>query len=84
MVTMSKTPSCYHGCNVQNTLLFSREIQKFGLVYIAKGQEKRDEILGNNIGSSEFEAFVGGLGWEMNWQDLQGFLPTIGKGGNIW
>eukprot|EP00116_Pleurobrachia_bachei_P001666 sb/3461928/ len=64
----------------QFDLLHNREIQKFGLVYIAKGQEKRDEILGNNIGSAEFEAFVGGLGWEMNWQDLQGFLPTIGKG----
>ena len=62
------------------TSLFSREIHKFGLIYIARGDEKRKDALSHNVGSKEFEEFVAGLGWEVNWRDLHGYVPTIGTG----
>ena len=63
-----------------NLLPLSREIHKFGLIYIARGDEKRKDALSHNVGSKEFEEFVAGLGWEVNWRDLHGFVPTIGTG----
>ena len=57
---------------------FNREIHKFGLIYIAAGDEKRKDVLSHDIGSKEFEQFVAGLGWEVNWKDLHGYVPTIG------
>ena len=56
----------------------NREIHKFGLIYIAQGDEKRKDALSHNVGSKEFEEFVQGLGWEVNWSDLHGYVPTIG------
>ena len=63
-------------------LTFSREIHKFGLIYVAWGDEKRTDVLSHNVGSPEFEEFVAGLGWEVNWKDLRGYAPTIGTGLN--
>ncbi|XP_063687478.1 ral GTPase-activating protein subunit alpha-2-like isoform X1 [Bolinopsis microptera] len=67
-------------CGALNELdnVFNREIHKFGLIYIARGDEKRKDALSHNVGSKEFEEFVAGLGWEVNWRDLHGYVPTIG------
>ena len=67
-------------CGELNELdnVFNREVHKFGLIYIAHGDEKREDVLSHNVGSPEFEKFVGGLGWEVNWKDLRGYVPTIG------
>ena len=42
-----------------------REAHKIAVIYVGEGQEDKQSILSNSCGSSAFEEFVAGLGWEV-------------------
>jgi hypothetical protein len=43
-----------------------RETHKVAVIYVAKGQESRNEILSNRCGSPAYEAFLAALAWEVS------------------
>ena len=49
---------------------FSRETHKIALLYVAQGQEDKTSIMSNSVGSEEYERFVAGLAWEVNYGRL--------------
>lgn len=50
-----------------------RETHKIAVIYVAEGQEDKNSILLNTSGSRAFEAFVSGLGWEVDLETHTGF-----------
>ena len=58
--------------------LFFSWIQ-FSVIYVAEGQEDKQSILGNSCGSSAFEDFVAGLGWEVELETHTGFMGGLSK-----
>lgn len=60
-------------------VLFSRETHKFAVIYVANGQEDKHSILSNSTGSSSFEEFVCGLGWEVDLTTHEGFMGGLQK-----
>nr|VZI10042.1 unnamed protein product [Spirometra erinaceieuropaei] len=59
----------------------SRETHKVAVVYVAPGQEEKQEILSNRCGSLEFENFVAGLGWQVDLAKHRGFLGGLDQSG---
>ncbi|VDN13156.1 unnamed protein product [Dibothriocephalus latus] len=59
----------------------SRETHKLAVVYVAPGQEEKQEILSNRCGSLEFENFVAGLGWQVELAKHRGFLGGLDRSG---
>uniref|UniRef100_A0A0X3PIQ9 Rap-GAP domain-containing protein n=4 Tax=Schistocephalus solidus TaxID=70667 RepID=A0A0X3PIQ9_SCHSO len=59
----------------------SRETHKLAVVYVAPGQEEKQEILSNRRGSLEFENFVAGLGWQVELAKHRGFLGGLDQSG---
>ncbi|VDL88522.1 unnamed protein product [Schistocephalus solidus] len=57
--------------------LIRRETHKLAVVYVAPGQEEKQEILSNRRGSLEFENFVAGLGWQVELAKHRGFLGGL-------
>ena len=51
---------------LNDSLFISRETHKFAVIYVAEGQEDKNSVLSNAGGSSKFEHFVAGLGWEVS------------------
>lgn len=51
----------------------SRETHKIAVIYVANGQEDKQSILSNTLGSRAFEDFVSGLGWDVNLASHLGF-----------
>lgn len=51
----------------------NRETHKIAVIYVANGQEDKQSILSNSTGSSNFEEFVAGLGWEVSVNTHLGF-----------
>lgn len=61
-----------------------REQHKIAVIYVASGQEEREQILANEHGSREFEQFVSGLGWPVNLAQHKGYNGGLrGATGNI-
>ncbi|XP_052275567.1 ral GTPase-activating protein subunit alpha-2-like isoform X4 [Dreissena polymorpha] len=54
-----------------------RETHKFAVIYVAEGQEDKNSVLSNAGGSSKFEHFVAGLGWEVDLEVHKGFLGGL-------
>ncbi|KAJ6217801.1 hypothetical protein RDWZM_008958 [Blomia tropicalis] len=54
-----------------------RETHKIAVVYVAHGQETKEAILQNKIGSRAFEEFVSRLGWEVNLASHVGFMGGL-------
>ena len=50
-----------------------RETHKIAVIYVGEGQEDKNSILLNTSGSRAFEAFVSGLGWEVDLETHTGF-----------
>ena len=46
-------------------------------MYIAPGQEEKQEILSNSHGSIEFERFASNLGWPVSLANHQGFTGGL-------
>ncbi|XP_044599551.1 ral GTPase-activating protein subunit alpha-1 isoform X3 [Cotesia glomerata] len=63
----------------------SRETHKMAIIYVGPGQEDKNSILGNTIGSTEYENFVARLAWEVELESHTGFLGglTPGKASGI-
>ena len=49
-----------------------REAHKIAVIYVGEGQEDKQSILSNSCGSSAFEEFVAGLGWEVELESHTG------------
>ncbi|KAL3997954.1 Rap/ran-GAP family protein [Acanthocheilonema viteae] len=45
--------------------IYSREVHKVAVIYVAKGQEDKISVLSNNCGSVAFNEFVLRLGWQI-------------------
>ncbi|VDK71391.1 unnamed protein product [Litomosoides sigmodontis] len=45
--------------------IYSREVHKVAVIYVAKGQEDKVSVLSNNCGSTAFNEFVLRLGWQV-------------------
>ena len=45
--------------------MFSRETHKIAIIYIGPGQQDKQTILSNEIGSNDYESFVNSLGWNV-------------------
>jgi hypothetical protein len=60
----------------------SREAHKIAVIYVAEGQEDKQSILSNSSGSSAYEEFVSGLGWEVELDSHTGYMGglVLGKG----
>ena len=59
-----------------------REAHKIAVIYVGEGQEDKQSILSNSCGSSAFEEFVAGLGWEVELESHTGkaqFIPSISR-----
>ena len=59
-----------------------REAHKIAVIYVGEGQEDKQSILSNSCGSSAFEEFVAGLGWEVELESHTGkaqFTPSISR-----
>ena len=54
-----------------------RETHKIAVIYVASGQETKDQILLNKTGSKAFEEFVSQLGWEVNLANHNGFMGGL-------
>lgn len=50
---------------------------KIGLIYVGHGQEDESSILQNNQGSSQYNAFVNSLGWEIDIATHTGYLGGL-------
>lgn len=59
-----------------------RETHKIAVIYVAEGQEDKNSILLNKCGSKAFEAFVAGLGWEVDLQTHAGFRGGLQSNGS--
>ena len=59
-----------------------REAHKIAVIYVAEGQEDKQSILSNSSGSSAYEEFVSGLGWEVELDSHTGYMGglVLGKG----
>ena len=55
----------------------SRESHKIAVIYVAEGQEDKQSVLSNTSGSTAFEQFVAGLGWEVELEKHAGFLGGL-------
>ena len=42
---------------------FSRETHKIAIIYIGPGQQDKNAILSNEIGSEDYEAFLNSIAW---------------------
>ena len=62
-----------------------REAHKIAVIYVAEGQEDKQSILSNASGSSAYEEFVSGLGWEVELDSHTGFMGglVLGKGSKV-
>ena len=60
-----------------------REAHKIAVIYVAEGQEDKQSILSNSSGSTAYEEFVSGLGWEVELDSHNGYMGglVLGKGG---
>ncbi|KAL0869252.1 hypothetical protein ABMA27_007522 [Loxostege sticticalis] len=58
-----------------------RETHKVAVIYVAKGQETRNEILANRCGSPAYEAFLAALAWEVELESHVGFTGGLRGGG---
>ncbi|XP_026315132.1 probable Rho GTPase-activating protein CG5521 isoform X3 [Hyposmocoma kahamanoa] len=58
-----------------------RETHKVAVIYVAKGQEMRNEILSNRCGSPAYEAFLAALAWEVELESHVGFAGGLRSGG---
>jgi hypothetical protein len=56
-----------------------RETHKIAVIYVAEGQEDKNSILYNSVGSKPFEEFVSGLGWEVDLEKHLGFRGGLQK-----
>lgn len=56
-----------------------REAHKIAVIYVGEGQEDKQSILSNSCGSSPFEEFVAGLGWEVELETHTGFMGGLSK-----
>lgn len=54
-----------------------RETHKIAVIYVGPGQESKDAILRNKVGSRAFEDFVTRLGWEVNLATHLGFMGGL-------
>ncbi|KAM4542597.1 ral GTPase-activating protein subunit alpha-1 isoform 4-T4 [Odontesthes bonariensis] len=54
-----------------------RETHKIAVFYVAEGQEDKHSILTNTAGSQAYEAFVSGLGWEVDLTTHCGFMGGL-------
>ena len=43
--------------------LFSRETHKIAIIYIGPGQQDKNTILSNEIGSEDYEEFLNSIAW---------------------
>lgn len=59
-----------------------RETHKIAVIYVADGQEDKNSILTNCVGSYAFESFVSGLGWEVDLQTHLGFMGGLQSNGS--
>lgn len=59
-----------------------REAHKIAVIYVAEGQEDKQSILSNSSGSTAYEEFVSGLGWEVELDSHTGYMGglVLGKG----
>ncbi|XP_057337065.1 ral GTPase-activating protein subunit alpha-1 isoform X2 [Microplitis mediator] len=58
----------------------SRETHKMAVIYVGPGQEDKNSILGNVIGSKEYENFVARLAWEVELETHTGFRGGLTPG----
>ncbi|KAK2161338.1 hypothetical protein LSH36_118g01037 [Paralvinella palmiformis] len=59
-----------------------RETHKIAVIYVAEGQEDKQSILSNTMGSLMYEQFVAGLGWEVELESHQGFMGGLQSNGS--
>ncbi|XP_022698590.1 ral GTPase-activating protein subunit alpha-1-like isoform X3 [Varroa jacobsoni] len=60
----------------------SRETHKIAVIYVQAGQEDKNSILMNQCGSPEFEAFVSGLGWDVDLRSHSGYRGGLDAHGS--
>lgn len=61
---LAKTPALFRDIKGLDKKL-GRETVKVAVIYVKKGQEDEQSILGNETGSVQYENFVKSLGWEV-------------------
>ncbi|XP_062502638.1 ral GTPase-activating protein subunit alpha-2-like isoform X2 [Corticium candelabrum] len=54
-----------------------RETHKIAVLYVGRGQEDKQSIMGNSRGSRLFEEFVAGLAWEVDLGNHPGFMGGL-------
>lgn len=59
-----------------------RETHKFACVYVGSGQEDKQSILSNTVGSGGFERFIRSLGWQIDLSKHQGYMGGLQDNGS--
>lgn len=61
--------------------IYERDSHKLGVVYVGPNQIHQNVILSNSAGSPLYDAFVRGLGWEVNLETHEGYLGGLSQNG---